>query len=243
MVYYTTYITENSINKKRYYGVHKTSDLDDGYLGSGTLLKYAIEKHGKENFKVVDRSFYVSYVEAMGAEAEFVTHEIVESNEWYNIKLGGHNAELTDATKKKMSMSRTGMKRSEETKIKIGNAHRGKVLSDETKRKIREKRKLQIISEETGKKISIANTGKIRSAESRKRISEGRMGMVFSEEHKLNISKGHRGQIPWNKGKKVGPMSEEQKLKISRANKGKRKPRKSNEHRESIGEDHENGKY
>jgi group I intron endonuclease len=42
------YITTNKVNGKRYVGMC-TRD-DDSYLGSGTLLKSAIEKYGKENF-------------------------------------------------------------------------------------------------------------------------------------------------------------------------------------------------
>lgn len=34
-----------------YIGVHRTKNLDDGYMGSGKILMLAFEKHGKENFK------------------------------------------------------------------------------------------------------------------------------------------------------------------------------------------------
>ena len=30
--------------------VHSTNDLNDGYMGSGTALKFSIENHGVENF-------------------------------------------------------------------------------------------------------------------------------------------------------------------------------------------------
>ena len=48
-MFYYTYKTTNSVNGHYYIGVHKTEDFNDGYIGSGTVLKKAIKKHGKEN--------------------------------------------------------------------------------------------------------------------------------------------------------------------------------------------------
>lgn len=49
-IYHFVYKTTNTINKKYYYGVHTTSDIDDGYMGSGVLLRRSIKKYGKESF-------------------------------------------------------------------------------------------------------------------------------------------------------------------------------------------------
>lgn len=43
-IYHFVYKTTNTINSKYYYGVHTTSDIDDGYLGSGVLLRRSIKK-------------------------------------------------------------------------------------------------------------------------------------------------------------------------------------------------------
>ncbi len=88
-MHYYLYEIRNNLNGKIYVGVHKTANLDDGYMGSGTVIKSAIKKHGVDNFtKVILETFDTS--EAMYArEAEIVTVEFLARVDVYNLRRGG----------------------------------------------------------------------------------------------------------------------------------------------------------
>ena len=50
-MYYTVFVTTNMFDGKKYIGHHKTDYINDTWLGSGLLLKNAIRKQGRKNFK------------------------------------------------------------------------------------------------------------------------------------------------------------------------------------------------
>ena len=88
-MFYTVYKTTCKVNNKVYIGVHKTKDLNDGYLGSGKMIQRAIQKHGADQF-IKEILFIFDNEEAMFAkEKELVTEQFVESDQSYNCKPGG----------------------------------------------------------------------------------------------------------------------------------------------------------
>lgn len=88
MLYYMYQIT-NNLNNKIYVGVHTTRNLDDGYMGSGKLIKRAINKHGIDKFtKVILECF--DNAEAMYArEKEVVNEDFLLRDDVYNLTIGG----------------------------------------------------------------------------------------------------------------------------------------------------------
>lgn len=87
-IVYLVYRTTNLVNGKFYIGIHKTETEDDGYLGSGKLLKLAVKKYGAQHFQ---REILFRFTDG---EAAFRTEsQLVEENRWnplcYNIKEGG----------------------------------------------------------------------------------------------------------------------------------------------------------
>ena len=50
-VWHLLYRTECLITGKFYIGVHSTANIDDGYLGSGVILKSSLRKHGRSRHK------------------------------------------------------------------------------------------------------------------------------------------------------------------------------------------------
>jgi group I intron endonuclease len=88
MVHYVYKIT-NLMNDMFYIGKHSTEHVDDGYMGSGTLLRRAIVKHGLDNFKKEILQFFDTADQALEYERQLVTRELVERKDTYNLNVGG----------------------------------------------------------------------------------------------------------------------------------------------------------
>lgn len=89
-IYYTIYKITNKINGKTYIGLHKTKNLNDGYMGSGKYLNYAIKKYGIENFQKEILFIFDNKEDMYSKETELVNEEYLSENNTYNLNKGGY---------------------------------------------------------------------------------------------------------------------------------------------------------
>lgn len=91
--YHIVYKTVNKVNNKLYVGLHSTNNLNDKYLGSGWLLKAAIAKYGRENFKRTTLFILETRQLARELESLIVDSSFVSRSDTYNLTVGGMGVE------------------------------------------------------------------------------------------------------------------------------------------------------
>lgn len=82
---YTVYKITNKQNGKFYIGCHKTKDLQDKYMGSGTVIKRAVIKYGEDSFDKDILFVFPEPQEMFEKEKQL----IAELNPDYNLHEGG----------------------------------------------------------------------------------------------------------------------------------------------------------
>lgn len=174
MTYYYIYkitCTEGSFKDKFYFGQRTTTNIDDGYKGSGKLLKNYYKKYPEGYIKEII-AFYNTEEDLNKAEYDII-HPMLDNEMCLNLMEGGTGGRLCDESLRKMSETKkgktpwnkglTGLKyppKSDYTKSKISASLKGHILSEETKKKISDKAKGRHHSEETKAKISKNNAMK-----------------------------------------------------------------------------------
>jgi hypothetical protein len=123
--FYIVYKTTNIITGRFYIGSHQTSNINDGYIGSGKVLKMAVRKYGRDNFKFEIICKCISFKIMRCVEGHLVRYNIDKFGRGcYNRSYNGTGAVLG-----------------------VGNAFYGKSHSDSTKRIISEKASVRNVGE------------------------------------------------------------------------------------------------
>lgn len=170
MVYYLYEIT-NLINGKIYVGVHKTTSINDGYMGSGKRLAYAKKKYGLGKFQKKILQTFQSAREMYEKEKEIVTPEFLARSDTYNLRRGGNGG--FDYIHSNGIKSMLGKNHSSESKQKIGLAALGRDPSESTR-----------------KKIGDSQRNKAKPA-----VAIALKSLLKTESHKLEISKSLTGKF------------------------------------------------
>jgi hypothetical protein len=82
------YKTVNMINEKFYIGKHSAYQFDPCYFGSGTAIRAALKKYGKESFKVSLVKKFLNEDEAYTYEKNLIKNYL-NDNKCYNLVAGG----------------------------------------------------------------------------------------------------------------------------------------------------------
>jgi hypothetical protein len=165
-MYYYVYQIENIINGKIYIGKHSTSDLDDGYMGSGVLLNKAIKKYGIENFRKIILQVFDSGKDALAYEKELVTEEFLSRDDVYNLNLGGRGSwRAANLNYPKEKRAENGRKTLEKLRADPAWRLRKAEIDRESLRKLREEGRIKVPDwtgkkhrEETKRKIGQSNS-------------------------------------------------------------------------------------
>lgn len=198
----------------------------------------SISKYGWENFKheIIHEVEAASKEELFEILNDLEEKYIIEYNSMYpngfNLRPGGHNSPLTEATKEKLREINKGKKLSDETKKKISEASKKQVWTAE--------RKLNISKASKGRKFSEDFKEKCRKA---KLGNTNALGHTLTEEskQKIKLTKLKNGTNKWSEEyrqkRKENPrhwkLSDETKRKISESRKG---IKFSDEHKKKLSE-------
>lgn len=169
------YMTTNLINNRKYIGKRKWYDIDtinkDSYIGSGKVLKQAIVKYGRANFKkevlcVCETEEELNYMEKFFIFKEDATHRA----EFYNIAVGGEGGNVIEGLsqeEKQLIIEKTRLKN-----LGRVSPNKGKERTEEAKKKTSKTLKETWSDEERRKKWIASRYGRMHSEETRAKMSE-----------------------------------------------------------------------
>jgi hypothetical protein len=70
--------------------MHSTNDLNDRYFGSGKIIKYSLQKYGKENHVLETLAWCETREELALKESEIVSMELLTDPHCMNLTVGGN---------------------------------------------------------------------------------------------------------------------------------------------------------
>jgi hypothetical protein len=185
------YKTTCAITENYYIGMHSTSNLEDGYIGSGKRLWNSIRKYGKENHVFEILEFLPDRKSLSERESQLVNSETLRDPHCMNLIHGGEFAgtygfKFSEESRKRMS----AWKRTPERSAKISLKTTGQKRTPEQRTFMSQQRKGHVNTPEHNRNIGIASAN--RSDETRKKLSESRKKWKISKETSAKIVETRR---------------------------------------------------
>lgn len=135
LVYKTTHIPTGRF----YIGRHVTSNIDDGYMGSGTMIRRLTRKYPKSEFSK-EILYLAESGEKMLDHEEYLISNVIDHPLCLNCVVGDPNSRgvirHSIQSKQRMSLSRIGFKHSSNSKKKMSLSKIGYKHSRESKNKM-----------------------------------------------------------------------------------------------------------
>lgn len=186
-MYGYVYMTRNSVNGKVYFG-QSVGQFRPRYFGSGTIVRKALAKYGKDKFSVDPVWEAESKNELDFFEKWFIQEYRAQfPGNIYNVAGGGSG--------------RTGPI-TQEHRDAISRALSGRVFSDETKRRMSAaRRRRPCMPDHVKQRLSTIFKGRPISQEQRDQISKTMTGRKYSAERIDKVRRALKGR-PWTKAQR-----------------------------------------
>ena len=206
--YHIIYKTTCLITNKFYVGMHSTDNLEDGYIGSGKLLRLSVNKHGKENHVTEILETLPDRSSLKEREKHIVNEEFIKDKMCMNLMVGGtggfiskeHYARRSSAGGKASAIVLKELRKNPEWFENYGEA-----LSKGLVKAIKEGRFSP--PDRTGKSHSVETKRKIGEANSIKQKGENNSQFgkcwITNENESKRIMKGDQIPEGWRLGRKI----------------------------------------
>lgn len=193
------YLTTDTLHNKQYVGQRRGYKPDEGYYGSGRIIRDLIKKYGTEIFTREILDYADSQEELSRKEVEYIKKYDTLWPKGYNLTLRlqavdayERNGNCSEESKKKISKAIKEMWKDEGYRKK----HHGAVENywkDESNRAVHKQRMKQVTSSleyRHNMSNSLKNTWK--NEEYRKKVEEGKRRALGTEACHKNLSEGNR---------------------------------------------------
>jgi hypothetical protein len=214
------YVTTNLVNGKQYIGDSVTNNIDKHwyYLGSGNLIKAAIKKYTRRNFKKIILETFNTKLEAFNAQSKYIIQYNTLTPNGYNISPKG-------------GIGVNGC-HSQDTKDKISKSEQGRFVSKIT-RELRSQSLKGLPSKMKGRKLKDVWIEKYGIEDGTQKYNEHiKQKQIQQKGKKHNIFEESRQKMV--DAKKDKPLSQTHKDNLSKKLIGKKKPPRTEEHKRNI---------